>query len=334
MENKMIKFISSTNEEIEYLNFFNSISVNSSPFQQLLNGEDLNDCFVVISSHDEYKIPLNEVTKVSINMKGVGSFYFFFLSKFFDINQTLIDLSLVNRKENTREKIEYLFEVLKAKNVLFVIYIPCQNPELDIKQINYQESLFYVEDQQIEEVKTAPEVKEEVAKDTVKEEKAVEETKKEIAEQPKKEKKSFSVKDFFSPILTDVTSLLFIAVASIMIFFTIAVGIYSYKDNNNLFLLFFAFTAAGFVFNFIIFKDYAKKQLKKYNEYIFVILFAVIGLLISLGLFSLYYSYITNGKEEIPIAKNKVILIASLIYLTIEIICIVLGKLINSKRKS
>lgn len=330
----MIKFISSTNEEIEYLNFFNSISANSSPFRQLLNGEDLNDYFVVISSHDEYKIPLNEVIKLSINMKEVGSFYFFFLSKFFDAKQTLMDLSLINRKKNIKEKVEYLFQILKAKNVLFVIYVPTLNPEFDIKEIDYQESLFYIEDQPIEEVKVAEDVKEEAVKETVIEEKAFEDNKENTAEQVRKEKKSFSFKDFFSPVLTDVTSLLFIAVASIMIFFTIAVGIYSYKDNNNLFLLFFAFTAAGFVFNFIIFKDYAKKQLKKYNEYIFVILFAIIGLLISLGLFSLYYSYITNGKEEIPIAKNKVILIATLIYLAIEIICIVLGKLINSKRKS
>ncbi|MBO4666981.1 MAG: hypothetical protein J5666_02475, partial [Bacilli bacterium] len=76
---------------------------------------------------------------------------------------------------------------------------------------------------------------------------------------------------------------------------------------------------------------YAKKGLKKFNEYLFVVLAIGIGLAISIGLFSLYYSYATQNKEEITITSNSVILPSIFIYLGVELVSVVAGKLLSLK---
>lgn len=321
MLKKTIKFINENNEEKSFSNAVNIIKKHESPFKEMITNGDYLSYSLILNDVDEYKITLEETFHLLVNVKGVGSFHFFFISKFFEKNDVIDKILGLKEKEDSKEKVDLLFDVLKPKNILFVIYIAKgETPVNENILETYQENIFYVAEEK-------PLVKKEETKEEVKEEKVVEEK----ATKEKKEKRPFLevLKKFFSPFISDKIRFLFIFVAAVIIGFTISIGIFDYYLDNKIYIFFFIFSFIGAMFNFIVFKDYFKEKDFKINDAILSICALLLGFALSIGLYFIFYNASKNKPESLTNSALPV-LISIPIFLGLEAISIILARLLKN----
>lgn len=135
--------------------------------------------------------------------------------------------------------------------------------------------------------------------------------------------------DFFDPLIKEKLKFLFIVIASIIMSFTIEIGIFDCYADNKIYFFFFSFSLVGLIFNFIIFKDFFHdKQILKYNDYVFAALSILVGFGAATGLFALFYGLTANKPESLA-NIGPVVGISIPIFLALEATSIVLGKFIK-----
>lgn len=319
----MIKFIISPEYEISFLETITKINPTVSPFKEILNKEDVSS--FSLSIKEEETLSFNNVFILLVNIKEVGSINFIFNKDNFNKKEIINEISKlkeleVNDLESAKNKINQLLDIANKYKPLFLIYKNSDNTKIDEKSIYELLNERFISFIIREEEKIEP-VKEELKEEDNKEEK----------EQIKKGKKDNILKDCALIIKENKFHFLLLLISTLLFTASIPLGIFYIYASNALYVFLFICAAIGLGMDFYAYYDFFKTAKIKDLSFILSALTNLIGVLLGLGGFILFYN-ISKTVESAP-ALSTFILMSILIGIISSLIAIVAAYFIPKKKK-
>ena len=305
MDKKRIIFSAEEKETFSFDNLLNEISNTDPLFKPILKKEHNND--YCVSFDEEEKVELSSTMQLQVNISTVGSFHFVLNDK--DINRKEMIQSVSELREmevvdleSSKAKVVALFEIMKKYNLLFVLYEPKGNYQLSLEQLDFNEFIFYVKQEN----------------EVLEEPKPVVENKKEVTIVAKSNKK-VGISKIFVPLQSDHIHYLFVVIATFLISFTIATGIYHMYKQNTIYIFFFVCTGIGAILNAFVYIDFFNKKNWAIWGLIWSIIFMGIGVLAGALGFYLFFSFQTENPESLS-SPTSVMLIQSLLTVAVSVV--------------
>lgn len=311
----MFKLFDQYNNTIQFTESFNVVSRNISPFKEFLKKNDFSAYSVSI---DEEKFSLKDAFLFQVNVMESGTIYAVFKKEGFVKEEVAIKLSTLAEQKVTdlssaKEKTSAALSILDEYQPIMFVYVQKNEHYLDLESLRDSYSgnvTFFVIEKKQEGMVTS-----------------------EYREKKKvKEKKKFSLIYFFAPIKENKYHFIFLAVATFLVGFAFAIGIYNAKLSKGIAVLFFICSFAGLFLNTYIYLDYFKTKELKDPLFRYSVAFNTIGLVLSVFAFWIYYSIDkSEGKE----ATNLVTLmiIGFLVGLGLTALTVGIALLFTKKKK-
>ena len=280
-----IKFINRDSQEKTYEPGIKEISRDESPFKEIIDGEDFSE---LSFSLGEENILLSDLFQLKVNVKKVGSFYFFLKSEGFNKQELIQKIGElkempINNLQEAKAKVSALLAIMKEYDSLFVLYTLKGELRINANELGLDGFLFVLD--RNTEVAPVKEEKEEVIKE----------------EEPKKGLWA-KIKDFFSPLSEQKIHYIFSFVASFLISFTVSIGVYNCYAGKKIYLFFFVCGLIGTLLTAFIFMDFFKLFRLKSKEYVLSIGIELIGVAVGLGGFGIFNSF----QKEMPASLTSV----------------------------
>lgn len=280
MENKTIEFILSEDQSLSFSNQLNEVLDNVSPFKEMLDKSDYTEYSVVFDGNKDAIINFSDVFHLRVNVKGVGGFDFIFTQNGFEKGKIIEMIAAlkempVENIEQAKEKVNALFDTIKEKNPLFMLYSPKGEFAVQAEDLSIDIFKFYIKKTE----KPVPVKK----------------------EKKPKEHKAYSsfwdrVCDFFSPIKDNIVHYAFIMVSVFLIGFSSSVGVYYCYASNNVFYFLFVCSLVGAILNYFVYYDFFKKHKFLSNDFILTVIDVLLSIGIAIGGFYVFYVL----QKEIP----------------------------------
>ena len=284
MESKTIEFILSEDQSLKFDSQLNEVLDNVSPFKEMLEKSDYTEYSVVFDGNKDDIINFSDVFHLRVNVKDVGGFDFIFSQNDFEKNKIIEMIAAlkempVENIDQAKEKVNALFDAVKDKNPLFMLYSPKGEFAVQAEDLSIDIFKFYIKRTE----KPAP-VK---------------------IEKKSKEHKVYSsfwaqICDFFSPIKDNVVHYAFIMVSVFLIGFSSSVGIYYCYAGNNVFYFLFVCSLVGAILNYFVYYDFFKKHKFLSNGFVLTIVDVLFSIGIAIGGFYIFYVL----QKEIPESLN------------------------------
>ena len=315
----MIKFFDSSENIIDYSEFFN-VGESSLPLvKELINHEDYTQYSFTVGESEE-KISMSDVFILQVNIKDSSSIYTAFKLEKFPKDEIINKIALlkdiiITDVESSKHKTSELFKILKEYQPYFIIYQSKNGIPLYDKEINEMLSLlemneisfFYINRELSkfgEKVVAKEEVVEEKPQETssiVEEAPVLEQPQEEAVEAPKekpvKEKKPKNKIDFKKYVVMDVTNIkknkyhfIFLTVSSFLFGFAASVGFCNAMIGKPISALLFVCAGVGIFLNTYVFIDYFKEFKFRDRLFVYSIIFEIIGYGLSAGATFIFYS--------------------------------------------
>ena len=279
METKTIEFILSEGQSVLFDKPVNEVLENVSPIKEMLEKGDYTEYSVVFDGDKESAISFSDVFHLRVNVKNVGSFDFLFKQNNFEKDKIIEMIAAlkempVENIEQAKAKVNALFDIVKEKEPLFMLYSPRGEFVLQSEDLSIDIFRFYVK--RIE--KPAP---------------------------AKKEKKVKEVNNtslwgkicaFFMPLKENIVHYAFIMISVFLIGFSSSVGVYYCYAGNNVFYFLFICSLVGAVLNYFVYYDFFKKHKFLSNDYILTAFDVLISIGIAVAGFYVFYVL----QKEIP----------------------------------
>ena len=312
MENKTIEFILSEDQSLSFDSKLNEVLDNVSPFKEMLEKSDYTEYSAVFDGNKDAIINFSDVFHLRVNVKGVGGFDFIFSQNGFEKDKIIEMIAAlkempVENIEQAKEKVNALFDTVKEKNPLFMLYSPKGEFVIQAEDLSIDIFKFYIK--KVEKpVKPAPEKKERKPKE------------------PKQSKTSFSfsslwsqICDFFSPIKDNIVHYAFIMVSVFLIGFSSSVGVYYCYAGNNVFYFLFVCSLVGAILNYFVYYDFFKKHKFLSNDFILTVIDVFLSIGIAIGGFYIFYVLQKELPESLS-GPSSILLIMAGVVLGVNII--------------
>ena len=279
MENKKLEFLLPDNQSLSFENQLNEVLDNVSPFKEILEKRDYSEYSVVFNEKKENAINLGDIFHLRVNVKKVGGFDFIFAKNSFKKDKIIEMISTLKETpvesiEQAKDKVNALFDFVKEKNLLFMLYSPKGEFILQGEDLSIDVIKFYVERTE----KPVP------VKNDIK----------------PKETNSDSfwgkICNFFAPLKDNVVHYAFIMVSVFLIGFSSSVGIYYCYAKNNVFYFLFICSLVGAILNYFVYFDFFKKHKFLSNDFALTIIDILVSIGIAVAGFYVFYSL----QKEIP----------------------------------
>ena len=279
METKTVEFILPEGQSLLFDNPVNEILDNISPFKEMLEKGDYTEYSVVFDGNKEAAISFNDVFHLRVNVKSVGGFDFIFKQNNFEKDKIIEMIAAlkempVENIEQAKAKVDALFEVVKEKEPLFMLYSPKGEFVLQQEDLSIDVFRFYIKRTE----KPAP---------------------------VKKEKAPRTVDDtslwgkicaFFLPLKENIVHYAFIMISVFLIGFSSSVGVYYCYAGNNVFYFLFICSLVGAVLNYFVYYDFFKKHKFLSNDFILTVIDVLLSIGIAVAGFYVFYVL----QKEIP----------------------------------
>lgn len=281
MENKTIKFVLGEGQSLSFDSQFNEILDDVSPFKEMLEKSDYTEYSVIFDENKDKAIRLCDVFHLRVNVKKVGGFDFIFSQNNFEKDRIIEMVAAlkempVENIEKAKEKVNALFDAVKEKNPLFMLYTPKGEFVLQGEDLSIDVFKFYVKRKE----KPAPAPVEKEIKP--------------------KESDSTSlwgkICNFFAPLKENVVHYAFIMVSVFLIGFSSSVGVYYCYAGNNVFYFLFICSLVGAVLNYFVYYDFFKKHKFLSNDFILTVIDVFVSIGIAVAGFYVFYVL----QKEIP----------------------------------
>ena len=317
MKSKIIEFILSENQTLQFENNNNEILNNVSPFKELLEKRDCSNFYVALNNE---KINLNEITQIKVNIKQVGLFNFFF-RKENDIDKWQLISSLstlmeapVESAEQAKEKVNSLFKTINGESALFVFYSPRGEFYLGNNDLCFDVYTFIVKN-----VEPSSQT----------------ETKHKIDNMSDSGFKGLlnKVLLFLSPLKENVVHYAFILVSVFLIGFSSSIGVYYCYAHNNVFYFLFICSLVGTILDYFVYFDFFKKHKLMSNDFILTIIDIIISIGVAIGGFYIFYSLQKDIPESIT-SIGKILLIMIAVVLVVNALVCPIAYFLRKRKES
>lgn len=294
-----MKFICNDGSELELLEDCSTVSKDTSPIKEILTRKNFSN----YTFFDVEEVPLSGATQIQVNIIDVGVMVFIFKANDFDkesfINEVskLKDIQL-NSFYDVLNKVKALYQTVEAFNPLFAIYNPVGKWKIYgdcFKTINAKIKTIYVSDNS----------------NSVAVKKDGSETETIKTNDSPKQKTKFQFVNPIPIIVKDKFHFLFAFIATLLIGFTLSIGIYDAYLGKMICVFFFICALAGSFLNFMIYKDTFKSNSIKSMYALLSVTCSILGIGISVAFYYLFKS-ITKDK---PVIEPKLIMILGLMIL-------------------
>lgn len=315
-----MKFIAKNGYEVSFLEELSTTSKDISPIKEILERKDFSQYTFICDK----EVPLTDVIPIQVNILDVGQCIYFFIKEEFDKDSFVENVSKLKEMPvstfyDVLSKVRALDEVTFGFSPLFVVYNPVGKFRIYedcYRTLRLKNRTIYVSLTE----NNAVVVKGEVIEN--KQEKKKEKAEKIVAiessnEEPKKAKDQTGNGFFnkvksklFNPITVikkDKFHFLFALVATFLIGFTLAIGIYNAYAGKLICIFFFICSLAGSFLNFMIYKDAFKVNKLKSPFVITTIISSMIGFGLSIGG---YYIFKVTSKEVLAVTPHILMIIA------------------------
>ncbi len=299
---------------------FSLVSKETSPFKEIIQRKDFSK--FVFSDVEE--IPLSDTTQIQVNIIDVGVMIYLFKTNEFQKEKFIEDVSKLKELQlnsfyDVLNKVKTLFQVTETFNPLFAIYNPAGKWKIleeCFKTITTNIKIFYISESESSAVVSKSEPTYVASSYNT-----------EKPSEPK-EKAKFKFTNPMPIITKDKFHFLFALIATLLIGFTAAIGIYDAYAGKLICIFFFICSAAGAFLNFMIYKDTYKSNSFKSMYSLLTIGSSLVGIAIGSGFYFLF-KMITTEKAAV---EPKFILIL-FIMVIVSVISGVIGYLFNFLKK-
>lgn len=316
MESNKIELIVSDEETYQFENQLNTVS-NKTPFKELVSSDGYFDYKLKLDDNDA--VSFNDLFHLKVNVKNVGSFDFFFISKDFNKDEVIEKISVLKEIEvidieTAKNKVNKLFESFGDSKSLFLIYSPEGEYMLSNNDIQLDTFIFFLEG--VEENKAVEKKKE----------------KKPIEKPESKNTVWRKISRFFSPLKENYIHYLFILISVVLIGFTSSMSAFNFYVGNNLFYIFFVCTLIGTVLETFVFIDYFKKHQIKSKDFILTVMDIIIATGLAIGAYYIFYIAQKVIPEKLT-SSSTIVWIMTLVIIGCSFISCTIGYLINKRQK-
>ena len=302
MEYKTIQFLSPEDQSLSFDSQLNEILDNISPFKEMLEKGDYTEYSVVFDENKDAAIKFSDVFHLRVNVKKVGGFDFIFSQNGFEKDKIIEMIAAlkempVENIEQAKEKVNALFDAVKDKNPLFMLYSPKGEFVLQGEDLTIDVFKFYIKRTE----KPAPVKK---------------------VSKPKESTPTSlwgKICNFFAPLKENVVHYAFIMVSVFLIGFSSSVGVYYCYAGNNVFYFLFICSLVGAVLNYFVYYDFFKKHKFLSNDFILTVIDVFISIGIAVAGFYVFFVL----QKEIPEAIKgplTILLIMTAVVLGVNII--------------
>ena len=285
-----MKFVKSDGNEIILQESFSTVSKDISPFKEIITRKDFSD-FVY---QDDQIIPLTDVVPIHINVIEVGVVIFVFKKEQFQKETFVSEVSRLKELQlnsfyDVIGKIKALYETSLSFNPLFSIYIPVGKHRV------YEECFktfgFNVKTIYISNADTNVIVNKSAESTNIYKKNPVIKTEK---------KHPFNFVNPFTIIKKDKFHFLFALIATFLIGFTAAIGVFDAYQGKMICIFFFICSLAGSFLNYMIYKDSFKNNELFSPFSIITMIASIIGIGLSFGAYALFKKISLNKDSVIP----------------------------------
>ena len=283
---------------------------NTNDFSLYLKQFLSSDCYESIISFDGNKeIDLKDTVHVSLNIKNVGVFTYFFKSSNSNKNELISIIEQLKTNNNLEPflKASRFIAYSNKCSPAFLIYQKANNGCLSESALNNlvdKYPVIYLENT--------------------------------VNDDSKETKKHLSIKDevidFFKTIKKEFFSIAFVTISSLIVVLSSLVGINYSMLNNNINLFFFACALVGAVLSgFVHYDSFNNKKIISKIGFL-LLLASIIGVLLSMGGYKIFCS-MQEDKLEVTLSTKQLLIYAFAIGIVVDILAALISRLIRIATK-